>query len=131
MPAILPAINLESEASLQKHFTPYQINWMLAEEQLFKGERQAYALVEKSVRIGWSFCDAYKNVRKRLRNKRRDYLFATKDYPSAIEYMRCVNGAAELFDYTRSIVSHGEEYINVPRLDRDGRTTGFTDEIKV
>jgi phage FluMu gp28-like protein len=40
------------------------------------------------VRIGWTYADAFKNVRKRILFKGRDYLFATKDYPSALEYVR-------------------------------------------
>ena len=48
-------------------------------------------LAEKSVRIGWTFADALKNVRKRLLHKNRDYLFATKDEASAVEYMRTVS----------------------------------------
>jgi hypothetical protein len=42
-------------------------------------------LAEKSIRVGWTYADGVKNVRKRILNKRRDYLFATKDYPSALE----------------------------------------------
>ena len=61
----------------------------------------------------------------------RDYLFATRDYPSALEYMRVVHHVAELFDLTRSIVSHGENHVKVQRLNRHGRPSAFTDEVKV
>jgi hypothetical protein len=50
-------------------------------------------LAEKSVRIGWTFADAFKNVRQRLVHKKRDYLFATKDQASAVEYMKTGNGS--------------------------------------
>src|SRR5262249_9689998 len=42
-------------------------------------KKQVFALAEKSVRIGWTYADAFKNIRKRLNFSNRDYLFATKD----------------------------------------------------
>src|SRR6266568_3038298 len=131
MPAILPAINLESESSLLRHLMRHQVNWILAEEPIHSQGRQAFALAEKSVRIGFTHADGLKNVRKRLRFKKRDYLFATKDYPSALEFMRLCYGFAELLDFTRAVISHGEDYLSVSRLGPDGKPTGFTDEIKV
>jgi len=77
---------------------------------------------EKSIRIGWTYADAFKNVRKRLRFKKRDYLFATKDYPSALEFMTLCQDFADLHDYARSIVSHGEQILKL----EPGGATGFT-----
>src|SRR5258707_7113287 len=131
MSAILPTLKLDSDATLAKHFMAHQINWIQAEDAIHAQHEQAFALAEKSVRIGWSTCDSFKNVRKRLRFPNRDYLFVTKDWPSALEYMNIVYKYAELFDLTCSIVSHGEEFLQVPRADSSGRSTGFTDEIKV
>ena len=131
MSSLLPTLQLDSEPVLSEHFTPYQVHWILAEDAFHAQGKQVYALAEKSIRIGWTFCDGFKNVRKRLRFKKRDYLFATKDLPSALEYMKQVYAFAELFDLTGSILSHGEEFLNVPRLDHQGRPTCFTDEIKV
>ena len=87
-------------------------------------------LAEKSVRIGWTFCDAFKNVRKRLHHKNRDYLFATKDQASAFEYVDTCKKFCEIFDLTKTILSHGVDSINAPII-RDGKDTGFTEEIKV
>ena len=67
---------------------------------------------EKSVRIGWTFADALKNVRKRLLHKKRDYLFATKDQASAVEYMKTVQEHAEMFNF-----------IQIHRLARRGQRT--------
>src|SRR5262245_1693687 len=131
MPAILPSINLDSAAALSSHFMDHQVNWILADETLHAQGKQAFALAEKSVRIGWTYADAFKNVRKRILNRKRDYLFATKDYESALDYIRLCRRVAELFDYARTIISHGEEYLKVPRVDGQGRPTAFTDEIKV
>ena len=131
MSAIMPLVNIKSEQSLSRHFMPHQVNWILAEDDLHAQNRQAFILAEKSIRIGWTYADAFKNVRKRLRFKKRDYLFATKDYVSALEYIRQCYNFIEVFNLTRAVASHGEEYLKVPRLDDDGKPTGFTQEIKV
>src|ERR1700758_300792 len=120
MPAILPSIKIDSTAALAKYFMPHQAIWIQADDYLHAHGKQAFALAEKSVRIGWTFCDGFKNVRKRLRYKKRDYLFVTKDWPSALEYMNHVYDFAEMFALTRDILSHGEDYLKVPRLDSDG-----------
>ena len=131
MSAILPSIKIDHNPTLAKLFMPHQIHWIEAEEFWRAQGKPTFALAEKSVRIGWTFADAFKNVRKRLNFKNRDYLFATKDYPSALEYVRVCKQMAELFNYTRSIVSHGEEFHKMPRLDENGRPTAFTDELKM
>src|SRR3954449_2541505 len=104
-------------------FLPYQLNWIHDDSPL--------RIAEKSVRIGWTYADAFKNVRKRLRHARRDYLFSTKDEPTAVEYVETCHRFAEIFNLTKSILSRGIEYLKVPRFDAEGRDTGFTDEIKV
>src|SRR6266853_6176167 len=109
MPAILPSINIESDPTLAKFFMPHQIHWIQAEDAIHARRQQAFALAEKSVRIGWTYADAFKNVRKRLHWRKRDYLFATKDYPSALEYVRQCRRFAEFFDRARFILSHGED----------------------
>src|SRR6478672_10628778 len=105
MSAILPFVQIDSSSLLARYFTPYQIAWIEAEEPFHAAKKQVFALAEKSVRIGWTFCDGFKNVRKRLRFKDRDYLFVTKDWPSALEYMAQVYRFAELFNLTGTIVS--------------------------
>src|SRR3974390_2088696 len=108
MSAILPFIKIDSDSLLAQYFTPYQIAWIQAEDPFHAAKKQVFALAEKSVRIGWTFADAFKNVRKRPRFKDRDYLFVTKDWPSALEYMKHVYDFASMMGYTRSILSHGE-----------------------
>src|SRR6266481_4456389 len=131
MPAVLPSIKIDSTATLAKYFMLHQSIWIQADDYFHAQGKQAFALAEKSVRIGWTFCDGFKNVRKRLRYKKRDYLFVTKDYPSALEYVHSAHAAAEFLDYTRAIVSHGEDYLKVNLLDPEGRPTSATEEIKV
>src|SRR3974390_3296494 len=112
---------LDSERRLAKHFMPHQIAWIQAEKAIHAQHKQAVALAEKSVRIGWTYADAFKNVRKRILFSNRDYLFATKDYPSALEYVRQCYQFAEVFNLTRSVTSHGEEILAVNKLDEHGR----------
>src|ERR1043166_3055493 len=131
MPAIIPSIRLDRDTVLSRFFTPYQLHWIHAEASLHSQGKQAHILAEKSVRIGWTFADAFKNVRKRLQYKHRDCLFATKDYPSALEYIRLCKKFAEVFNLASSIITHGEEYHKVPRLDDSGKPTAFTDEISM
>src|ERR1041385_2196118 len=110
MLAILPSIKIDTSALLAKYFTPYQSLWIQADDFIHAQGRQAFALAEKSVRIGWTYADGFKNVRKRLRYKKRDYLFATKDYSSALEYVTQAKAFADFFNFTRAIISHGEDY---------------------
>jgi len=131
MPAILPSFKIDSDSDLSHHFMPHQVRWILGEDHLHADHKQVYALAEKSVRIGWTHADAFKNFRKRLRHKNRDYLFATKDYNSAIEYVRLAYKLGEIYDITREVVSHGEDRLNVPCLDADGADTGLTEEVKI
>src|SRR6266699_1374636 len=131
MSAILPFTKIDSASLLANYFTHYQICWIQAEDPFHDAKKQVFALAEKSVRIGWTYCDSFKNVRKRLRLRNRDYLFATRDYPSALEYMRMASHFVEFFNYTHAIISRGEECLKVPRLDEQGRPTVFTDEIKI
>src|SRR6266700_2017431 len=107
MSAILPSLKIDSDAMLAKCFMPHQVNWIVAEEAIHAQGKQAFALAEKSIRIGWSYADIVKNVRKRILFKKRDYLFATKDYASALEYVRLAHDVAGIFDYARAIISHG------------------------
>lgn len=121
MPAILPAISIDS-AKADARFLPYIQKWIMDDSRM--------RLAEKSVRIGWTYGDAFKNVRKRLHHANRDYLFATKDQPSAVEYMQQCLKFADIYKLTKSIINHGEQDMKVPRLDPDGKDTGFTDEVR-
>jgi phage FluMu gp28-like protein len=143
MSAIFPSIAVDKDSLLCEFFLPYQVSWIRAEDEFHNQKKQVFALAEKSVRIGWTYADAFKNIRKRLRFPRRDYLFATKDYPSALEYMRVAHQFTSLFNFTKAIVSHGEDYLKVqvpgagstPRAgstgDSNGKASTVTEEIKI
>jgi phage FluMu gp28-like protein len=118
---ILPHLTPDaSDKKLAHFFLPYQLAW-IRDESLLR-------LAEKSVRIGWTYADAMKNTRKRLRHKNRDYLFATKDQASAVEYLRTCVEMAEIFNFTRSIVARGEDSETVSGTLPNGEK--FTREIR-
>jgi len=123
MAAILPTLKIDVDPAQSRYFLYYQLLWIADESPM--------RLAEKSVRIGWTYADAFKNVRKRLRHKKRDYLFSTKDEPTAVEYVATCYQFAEIYNLTKSILSHGIEYLKVPRFDEEGKDTGFTDEVKI
>lgn len=120
MAAIIPSLKIDHDAALAGHFLPYQVAWILDDHSM--------RLAEKSVRIGWTYADAFKNVRKRLRHQKRDYLFATKDQQSAIEYLATCKEFCELYDFTRSIVAHGEDTMKVEA--KNDRGESFMEEVK-
>lgn len=120
MPAILPALNIECDAQLGGYFLPHQLAWIADGSRMQLGE--------KSVRIGWTYGDSFKNVRKRILIARRNYLFQTKDQQSSIEYLKTCMQFAEIFNFTRSIISHGEDSVRVQSKRENGES--FTDDVK-
>lgn len=122
MTAILPSANIDSDVQTSRYFLPYQLAWINDDSRM--------RLAEKSVRIGWTFCDAFKNVRKRLQHPNRDYLFATKDQASAFEYVDTCLKFCEIYKLTKTIKSHGVDALKVP-IFNNGKDSGFTEEIKV
>lgn len=120
MAAIIPSFKIDADAKLSKYFLPYQLAWIRDEARM--------RFAEKSVRIGWTYADAFKNVRKRLQHKNRDYLFATKDQASAVEYMQTCMKFVEIFDFTRSVVSKGEDSVKFDNKNEKGES--FRDEVK-
>ena len=123
MAAVLPSLDIDRDAHVSRYFLPYQLAWIADDSPM--------RLAEKSVRIGWTYADAFKNVRKRLRHGRRDYLFATKDQPTAFEFVEQCQRFAEIFDFAKSIISRGVDDMRVPVFDREGKDTGFSEEVKV
>jgi phage FluMu gp28-like protein len=122
MAAILTS-TIDKPAALSRYFLPYQLEWIEDGSRLKQWE--------KSFRIGATWADGFANVRKRLMHAKRDYLFATKDWPSALEYMSACKQFCDVFGVAKSIVSHGEELVTVPIFDQDKKDTGFTQEIKM
>lgn len=121
MAAILTS-KIDDGKAISRYFLTYQVEHIMHEHRM--------ALAEKSVRIGFTWADGMRNVRKRLLFKRRDYLFTTKDQASAFEYIETCNLFCQIFNVTRSIISHGVMDDRVP-VFKDGKDSGFTEEIKI
>jgi phage FluMu gp28-like protein len=128
---LITSHQIDSEVDLTATFMPHQLEWINGEHRIHSAGKQVVALAEKSVRIGWTYADAFKNVRKRLHHAKRDYLFATKDYPSALEYIRTCKEITDLFNLSRTIVSAGEENFRLPKTDARGRVSSLTEDVKV
>lgn len=115
------AASIESDRALSQ-FLPYQAEYILDDARML--------LTEKANRIGFTWADAFKNVRLRLIHPKRDYLFATKDQESAMEYIRTCMGFVEVYKLAKAVVSHGEEIVRIPRFV-DGQDSGFVDDVKI
>ncbi|MDR1279336.1 MAG: hypothetical protein LBK99_00750 [Opitutaceae bacterium] len=113
---------LDSDRESSRYFLRHQLDWIEDEERM--------KIWEKSFRIGATWADGFLNVRKRLSFASRDYLFATRDQPSALEYMATCKQFCEVYNLTRHIVSSGIDDVTVPKF-LDGKDTGFTEEIKI
>lgn len=122
MAAILSS-TIDSAPAVSRYFLPYQVAWIRDDSRL--------KIWEKSFRIGATWADGFANVRKRLLHPKRDYLFATRDYPSALEYMGACKQFCDVFRVGKSILAHGEDTIKVPLPRADGTDSGFTEEVKI
>ena len=123
MSVLINPSTIESDQAASRYFLPYQLAWIQDDSRL--------KIWEKSFRIGATYADAFTNVRKRLVTPKRDYLFATRDQPSALEYMEICRQFCEVFNLTKNIVSHGVEIEAIPVHDKDGKPTGFTEDVKI
>ena len=122
MAAILTS-TIDSAKAMSRYWLPYQLAWIEDDSRLKDWQ--------KSFRIGATHCDAFANVRKRLHHAKRDYLFATKDWPSALEYMTSCKTFCDVYKVAKSIVSHGVESVTIPIFNEDRKDTGFTQDIKI
>lgn len=112
MAAIITGPDIDNAAKVNRQFLPYQVRWIEDDSRL--------RIAEKSVRIGFTYCDAFKNVRKRLHFPDRDYLFASKDQASAAEYAQTCHSFVKLYNRTKSILSHGVDSFQYK--DKEGFT---------
>lgn len=124
MAAIKTRPSIDSDRAVSRYFMAHQVDHILDGSRL--------SIWEKSVRVGMTYADGFKQVRKRLLIPNRNYLFTTKDQPTAFEYIANCRQFIEIFGLTSSILTHGEEYLKVPVFDAEsGRDTGLVEEIRV
>lgn len=97
--------SVDDDKALSRYFCPYQSEGILSTER--------YQYTEKANRIGWTFLDAFKNVRLRLQHKKRDYLFTTQNWAGAVEYGRYLEHFISIYNLGKTLISRGEEYVTV------------------
>lgn len=97
--------DIDSDRDATRYFCGYQLEGINCEER--------YQYTEKANRIGWTFLDAFKNVRKRLRHKKRDYLFTTQNWAGAVEYSRYLDHFIGIYNMGKSLLSRTENTVTV------------------
>ncbi len=113
--------DMESERDLSRYLLLFQLEYVLDQSPL--------QLTEKANRIGFTWTDSLKNVRLRLMNKKRDYLFTTQNWNGSIEYGRYIDQWLNLYNYGRFLLSRGEEVQTVTRTLADG--SQVAEQVKV
>ena len=98
-----PQIDSEKDAS--RYFPAYQLEGITDDSR--------YQYTEKANRIGWTFLDAFKNVRLRLAQKKRDYLFTTQNWAGAVEYSRYLDHFISIYNLSKMVLSRTEETVTV------------------
>lgn len=96
---------LDSDKDASRYFCAYQLEGITCQAR--------YQYTEKANRIGWTFLDAFKNVRKRLHHPRRDYLFTTQNWAGAVEYGRYLDHFISIYNLGRAVLSRTEETVTV------------------
>lgn len=97
--------DIESDREASRYFCDYQLEGITCSER--------YQYTEKANRIGWTFLDAFKNVRKRLAHKKRDYLFTTQNWAGAVEYGRYLDHFIGIYNLGRYLISRSEDTVTV------------------
>lgn len=104
--------DIESETGLSRYLCDYQVEGVLCDAR--------YQYTEKANRIGWTWLDALKNVRKRLAMPGRDYLFTTQTWNGALEYARYLEFWIKVYNLGKYIISRTETEITEYRKDSAG-----------
>ena len=98
-----------------KYFLPYQVNWIL--------DTNPFNLWDKSRRIGATYSESYKCVRRRMRlAKRRDYYFSSADESATVEFSLYCQQWCQLHNIVHKAVLEEHE-------DEDGKYNNYLVEI--
>lgn len=118
---IVTSPDIERAEQASRYFCDYQL------EGIECGARYQYT--EKANRIGWTFLDAFKNVRLRLMHKKRDYLFTTQNWAGAVEYGRYLDHFIGIYNLGRHLISRDEKEVTVQYEDEAGKTVARQEKI--
>lgn len=115
--------DIDSDADLSRYLLPLQVDGVICPAR--------YQYTEKANRIGWTWMDALKNVRKRLAHKRRDYLFTTQNWNGAVEYGRYLDLWINIYNLGRFLISRKEEEITVFKEDDKGNKIAVQEKVGI
>ena len=90
-----------------------------------------YQYTEKANRVGMTWTDALRNVRRRLAEKKRDYLFTTQNWNGALEYGRYLDFWINIYDLGRFIISRSEEIMTFEKLQPDGSKLAVQEKVGI
>lgn len=102
---IVTGPQIDSDRDASRYFPAFQ--------QSYIEDDHRYLYTEKANRIGFTFIDAFKNIRKRLRHKKRDYLFTTQNWAGAVEYSRYLDHFINIYNLGKMLISRKDEHITV------------------
>lgn len=120
---ITTAPDFDSEKGLSRYLCPYQVEGVLCPER--------YQYTEKANRIGWTWLDALRNVRRRIAEPGRDYLFTTQNWNGALEYGRYLDGWLDIYNLGRFVLSRSEEIQTFTRKMDDGREIAVQEKVGI
>jgi len=100
----------QTEPNLGKYFLPYQEAWI--------EDEHPHVLGRKCRRAGWTYAEAFKHTRRRVRQcegdlPRLDQWFTTQDFDTAKEYIRYVGRWLRLYQAVERHVRTDEETLRL------------------
>jgi len=122
-PLIKTAPDFDSDAGLSRYLLKYQIEGVTCPAR--------FQFTEKANRIGWTWLDALRNVRRRIMEPGRDYLFTTQNWNGALEYGRYLDEWISIFNLGRFGIHKTEEVQNFTRMLDDGSTVAVQEKVGV
>jgi phage FluMu gp28-like protein len=115
--------DIETESGLSRYLCPFQIEGVLCDSR--------YQYTEKANRIGWTWLDALRNVRRRLAQPGRDYLFTTQNWNGALEYGRYLDFWINIYNLGKFVISKTEETITTRTTNERGETLALQEKVGV
>ncbi len=115
--------DIESDKALSRYLCPFQVEGVLCNAR--------YQYTEKANRIGWTWLDALRNVRRRLAQPGRDYLFTTQNWNGALEYGRYLDFWINIYNLGRFVISRSEETIVTHHKNERGETVAMQEKVGI
>lgn len=120
---IKTAPDIDSEKDASRYLCPYQSEIVTCTHPL--------QYTEKANRVGMTWTDALRNVRRRLAEKKRDYLFTTQNWNGALEYGRYLDFWINIYNLGKAIISRREEVMTFERIQPDGSKIAVQEKVGI